>query len=196
MNKKSKKIAQYSALALAASAVLPMACTKDKEADDPNIVHRDINSTITSTVSTPNVVDSIDINLDGIYDVGFAVYSSASGTAAVIGEINNSAFLYCDTTTAFGPTKFIHASGEDFTAPTIYASTKWRTIGAIDVDIPPKVGGISGQGDKFFSFAILIGIKPFHGWLRVNLSSDKKTFVVKDLAYSVLPNTPIKTGAQ
>ena len=37
MKKHSKKIIQYSAVALAASAVLPMACKKDKEVDDPNI---------------------------------------------------------------------------------------------------------------------------------------------------------------
>ncbi|MBK6273582.1 MAG: hypothetical protein IPF58_02305 [Saprospirales bacterium] len=46
--KQIKKIAQYSAIALAAAAVLPMACKKEtKVADDPNIIHRDLNKTLT-----------------------------------------------------------------------------------------------------------------------------------------------------
>ena len=195
-NNKSKKIAQYSAIALAAATVLPMACKKEAtEADDPNIVHRDLNKTIFIASST-NVVDTIDIDLDGIFDVGFAIYSSATSIVSIVAGLHNSTGIYCDTATAGGSTKFVNGANAGFTAESIYSSSKWKNIGAIDIQNSTKTGGLSGQGDKYISFAHRTGLKLFNGWLKLNLSTDRKTIVLKDLAYSVLPATPIKTGAK
>ncbi|MBK6273578.1 MAG: hypothetical protein IPF58_02285 [Saprospirales bacterium] len=52
----NKKIAQYSALAVAVAAVLPIACKKDKtptnSTDDPNITARNLNSTVSDVDPT------------------------------------------------------------------------------------------------------------------------------------------------
>lgn len=197
MKQQTKKIARYSALALTAAAVLPMACKKDAENDDPNIVHRDLNVSIISTTPTPSVIDSIDINLDGVYDLGVAVYSSATGTAAIAAGLHNRLSIYCDTAIATGSIRFIFGADAGFTAPSPYTlPLNWKPVGVLDIQGATKTGGIGGKGDKYFSFVLKNGLKIFHGWTKVNISTDRKTLVVKDVAYSVLPDTPIKTGAK
>ena len=198
-NNKSKKIAQYSAIALAAATVLPMACKKEAtEADDPNIVHRDLNKTIFIASST-NVVDTIDIDLDGIFDVGFAIYSSATSIVSIVAGLHNSTGIYCDTATAGGSTRGISKdSNNQNSLLTIFECGTWMykiriTSNELDnqnlIDLEEKIV-------TKIEPSRLTGLKLFNGWLKLNLSTDRKTLVLKDLAYSVLPATPIKTGAK
>lgn len=193
MKNKTNKILQYSAVALAASAILPIGCTKDKEQDDPNIIHRDLNKTYTITSS---VIDSIDVNLDGINELRIVGSSNANATITYMIANPGNAVLYSDTTSV-GSAKLTYASNDGFT-PVAAPSSRWKIYNVLDViAITPALDkGIAGKGDKFISFAFINGIKPFYGWMRVNVSADHKTVVFKDLAYSVLPETRIKTGSK
>ena len=97
MENKTKKIAQYSAIALAASAILPMACKKEtKEADDPNIIHRDLNKTL--TLSSTTKIDSIDVNLDGINELVFIGVSIGSSDITYLLANPGQGLIFCDTT--------------------------------------------------------------------------------------------------
>ena len=197
MQNKTKKIAQYSANGLAASAILPMACKKEtKEADDPNIVHRDLNKTFTLSAITS--VDSIDVNLDGLHELLFVGLSNASASITYLATKPDIASLFCDTT-SISSLKLTNASDAGFT-PLAIPSTQWNQFSVLDVDISSPslttTKGPAGKGDKYVSFVFKNGLKPFYGWLRVNVSADHKTVLIKDLAYSVLPETLVKTGSK
>ena len=77
-------------------------------------------------------------------------------------------------------------------------SPQWNQYSVLDVNVvsPSLIKGAAGKGDKYVSFVFKNGLKPFYGWLRVNVSADHKTVLIKDLAYSVLPETLVKTGSK
>ncbi|MBK8353281.1 MAG: hypothetical protein IPL21_16980 [Saprospirales bacterium] len=195
MKTKTKKIAQYSAIALAAAAVLPMACKKEtKEADDPNIIHRDLNKTL--TLSSTTKIDSIDVNLDGINELVFIGVSIGSSDITYLLANPGQGLIFCDTTSV-SSLKLANASDAGFT-PLALPSPQWNQYSVLDVNVvsPSLIKGAAGKGDKYVSFVFKNGLKPFYGWLRVNVSADHKTVLIKDLAYSVLPETLVKTGSK
>ena len=198
MENKTKKIAQYSAIALAASAILPMACKKEtKEADDPNIIHRDLNKTL--TLSSTTKIDSIDVNLDGINELVFIGVSIGSSDITYLLANPGQGLIFCDTTSV-SSLKLANASDAGFT-PLALPSPQWNQYSVLDVNVvsPSLInlnnGGVS-PAPKYVSFVFKNGLKPFYGWLRVNVSADHKTVLIKDLAYSVLPETLVKTGSK
>ncbi len=192
-----KNIKMYSALALGATAILPVACKKDK--NDPNIIDKTIGLNLSIGASPSFQVDSLDIDGNGLSDLGFALITQKhdSTMVAYMASLNeNSAFKVNSNYTLM-----IFDEGSQLDA----ISTSSSNIGEIGIFHNKNLGtstniGIGGQGDKYIAFALRDAIAApddLHtGWMKVNLSSDLKTLTIKELAYQKNPGVGIKVGAK
>jgi len=194
----NSKIKSYSALAMAASAVIPMACKKN-EVNDPNITDKTIYKSIVAVQATPLsnfiAVDSIDVDGNGLFDMGFVIgvnLNDSSATAYCVNPRNLSQVL----TDGSNVLKIV---AEETSIDS--NSTTWQNLGLIhQKNLASSTNiGIGGQGDKFIAFRFRSSDTSsdiYNGWMKVNLSADLKIFIVKELAYPNTPNTAIKAGAK
>lgn len=201
MKTNTKKIAGYSAMALAAATVLPISCKKDKAvSDDPEI------DAITPNLnlSAPSVgsLDSSIVLLGN--DIYLTVGRYYSNDVVYIDFDGNSVFQKDNDVTVNGSSwDFLPTLNEGATIDT--ASAAWLDGGDNDdgyffvKDNSPAPGasyGINGQGDKFVAFRQGSGSSYKYGWMKVNVSSDGKTFILKEMAMSNVVNKVIKVGAK
>jgi len=220
-NKKTK-IAQYSVLALAASAVLPVACNKDdddKVTDDPLITYVKIDSVLTQT-DLDAQVEYIDLNNDGIDDfrmytdvdsnsskvkVYSGVYADNTTRAAILSKkITGDFFL--DGSTSDKYFNLAKNSGDVVNASqSIWFNGKVSSeVGGFTqiftkagVTVSDQAGDFAGKGDKFIGVRFKDGASANHyGWLKVNLSANGRVLRVVDGAYHVTPDAEIKVGAK
>ena len=105
MKNNTKKIKQYSMLALAASAVIPMACKEDKtEPDDPEI---DVISPNFTTTTTGTYVDR-----DSIFRIGTTDVELFSSVGSYYGD--KIAYLDLDGDAKFQKANYIELNGTDW----------------------------------------------------------------------------------
>lgn len=195
----NKKIKQYSALAIASAAVIPMACKKDSNnADiDDKVLNKLISTT--GTASAYFGSDSIDVNGDGVFDLEFNIgggtyYTTAyansyveglrSGNEVVTNNITFNSYTY----TMITPKN----SGEKI-GP---SSATWNYFGYLGAKYGSETTGNAGAGDKFYGFRFKAGANTHYGWIKINVASDFKSMTVKELAYHKTPNTEIEVGAK
>ena len=198
MKSKTKKIMQYSALALSASAVLPLACKQEEtEPDDPNINVTTPNLTITR--STTNIDTSVNF-LTG----EFELYVTDNAYL-------KSVFVDVDYDTYFQNGIYTSVNGNNLEfVPTLNKGTLIDTSASVwndnnddgylhvfDKDPSPGAGsGIAGQGDKYIAFRVGGSGSFKYGWMKVNIPSDINSVTIKEVGMSNLLNTPIKVGAK
>ena len=200
MKTNTKKIAGYSAMALAAAAVLPISCKKDKAiSDDPEI---DVITPNLSLTAPSGAIDSSTTLLGNEIDLIVGKYYSDD--VVYIDFDGNSYFQKDNDVTVNGTTwDFLTILNEGATIDT--ASAAWLDGSDNDdgyffvkdnVPAPGASHGINGQGDKFVAFRQGSGSSFKYGWMKVNVSSDGKTFVLKEMAMSNVFNKVIKVGAK
>lgn len=209
----NKKIKQYSVLAVAAAAVLPMSCSKDKNdnsADDPNITVRSLNLTLTDNntvkrVSSPTEVSNIlDIDNNGVpdfyaildyYNVDdhLLLYSAIIADEDSSGNKVSTYFVNGDIpmTRALTTSQQMQSSTPAYYVG--YTSLYEKEDGDVLYNFQSE---FKGKGDKFIGIKFKIGTDFHYGWIKVNLSSDAKTLLIKDVAYDTRPNTAITIGAR
>ncbi|HUM53195.1 MAG TPA: hypothetical protein PK431_15320 [Chitinophagales bacterium] len=173
-------------------------CKKDNnEPDDPNIIYTNFNKTINVSLGV-TIIDSLDFNLDTKIDFSVFVGISSTGDTAAAYLIGESAGPYIDSTQKISFV-FQTRALDKGQVPRQYSTAKeWATLGIIGYKQGSSNMGFAGAGDKFIPllFNNPINGKFHYGWIRINLSSDYKTYKVIDGAYNLIPETPIKMGAQ
>lgn len=195
---------QYSAMALAASAVLPMGCkTEDTVTDDPTIDVFDVNISLSNaallsdrdtTVVIPTFNTEVTMDFDYYsYEEGVAIgfYRAADK----MNLQNNQSRLINGTTN----NKLLVTYGAGSTVDT--STAKWddgSNYGYLFFnDKTPAPGasfGINGQGDKYFFFRKGTAPSFFYGWVKVNVPTDGKTVTVKQIGVRNVANKPLKSG--
>ncbi len=212
----NKKIAQYSALAVAVAAILPIACKKDKTptnntTDDPNITVRNLNLTVsdvdpTKRLSGPSATETfIDIDNNGTDDFSAAVYyykqdaDNITLYSAILGSENDST----NKITAYFVSGDIPMVRAKTTSQIMESTTTAYYVGY--TAIYAKYNGdvtynfqneFKGKGDKYVGVKFKIGSQFHYGWMKINLSTDGKSLNIIDVAYDTRANTPITIGAR
>lgn len=204
----NKKIKQYSALAIAAAAVLPLACKKENT-NTPVTPVTPVTPSIDSISDTilNRVIDmhsdSIDLNFDNKFDFEFYGEFYPSYKVSSIKGINDDSLnaILCDTVSASATSGYTFYMNAPKTSGTkISAASKfWKNQESYLTYLYTAYGwnfGIQGQGDKFLGFRIKLTDGLHYGWMKVSLSSNGESLTVKDVAYQKYPNKEIAIGAK
>ncbi len=203
MKNNTKKIKQYSMLALAASAVIPMACKEDKtEPDDPEIDV--ISPNFTTTTAGPYE------SRDSIFSIGGTNVELFSSVGLYYGD--KIAYLDLDGDAKFQKANYVDLNASEWDMLRILPSgSTIDTSNAAWIDpysnddgylfvndlLPtPVSSGINGQGDKFVAFRTGSASSFKYGWMKVNVSTDGNTLTIKEIALSNVNNKVIKVGAK
>jgi len=216
----NKKIKQYSAIALAAAAVIPMSCKKESDKkttpidlDDPNITVRSLNLTLkdndpTKRVSSPNedVQELLDIDNNGTPDFTAVMYYFKNGAdnftlySAFVGKDvaheNKISAYYIVSDDIPMANSLTTSEKMQSSTPSYYAaytSLYEKDDGDVIYDFQSE---FKGKGDKFVGVKFKIGTDFHYGWMKINLSSDARTLVISEVAYDTRANTPITIGAR
>lgn len=196
----NKKLKNYAVLAASTIAILPSAC-KEEDINDVNIEDKTVNLTFTATGPSDeySIEDSVDINNDGLFDFevytgGATYYDTFYGGAALIGKTTDNQLLTNDLVVDGDTSAFLTPknSGDKINA----ASSNWLYYGYAGYTYGTDKKGIAGAGDKFIGFKFGLSDGPHYGWMKINLSTDYKTFKIIELAYHKTANTEIAVGAK
>ncbi len=169
-----------------------------KKAGDPNIVYSTFNKTI-SGVPGSILIDSLDFNLDTHTDLRVSFNTRPASDTIAIGFIGDNVGVYIDSTQNLGLAYLCKSLNKD-EAPALFSTKReWTLFGFLLIKRGADVmGAFSGAGDKFIPLLFIntITSKKHYGWMRINLSSDNKTFKIIDGAYNLIPDVPLKMGAK
>lgn len=199
----SNKLKNYSAVAIGMVAVLPSACKKD-EKDNPSIDDKVLNKVISIATGQDEKEDSIDVNLDGVFDFYVGV-----GQGTYDGETYNYFYIegdYDENNQLLTSNLKIEGYDYAFLKPLAggtsisSSSTIWNGYGygAYKVSGPEEnfdIGDIkAGSGDKYIGFKFKNGSNVHYGWMLVNYASNARSLTIKELAYHKDANTAIEAG--
>ena len=185
-----QKIAQYSALVAGAAAVLPIACKKDADMGDPNITVNNLNLTLQNAPADSQLISDFDIDNDGTKDFELYLSSYAPYYGDFVSKLGSNQVL-----------KF-YIDGNNFLRSIPYGqaiadtSVIWGNFGRGSLIDVGKNDGWAGDGDIYSGVRFYIGAELHYGWIRYNVAADGKKITLKDAAYDIRANTPIKAGAK
>ncbi len=197
---------------------------KENETNDPNIVDKIINQTLTNDYDFFSPVESegntinLDVDGDGRKDVVFETFFEKPNEDMVMDTVINGVDIVVNDKD-FGSGQIdggdVLISGTAFfdylpVLKKVSSGTEintglstWQDGGFLYSKLFKSSGTIntieSGDAgtDQFIPFRFKSTSTNMHyGWILVNLSSDKKLLTVKEIAYHKTPNTPIVTGAK
>jgi hypothetical protein len=181
---------------------------KKEEANDPNIIEKSYNVSVTDTftIIESHAIKEIDLDGNGAKDLAISAdyIDEGADTTVRLFTIQSPygtgyGTLTDITTTTLGDiylTRFITANTNingliaGFSSYSIvYArgfkgTTTFATFGSAD--------GV----DKLVGIKFKIGAADHYGWLRINMSSNGKTLTVKDGAYHKTAGAEIKAGSK
>lgn len=203
MKNKTKKMMQYSAIALAASAVLPLSCGNKEDTDDPTIDVFDVNVSLNNSALLADRDTSVVIpTFNTQVTLDFDYYSYKEGVAIGFYRASDNIRLQNNQSRLINGTtnnSLLVTYGAGSTVDT--ATAKWNSgsyYGYLffnDKDpLPGASFGIQGQGDKYFFFRKGLSPSFFYGWVKVNVPSDGKTATVKQIGVRNVANKPLKAG--
>ncbi len=176
-----------------------------------NIIYTDIPDITISSTGTEN--GAVDLNGDGTNDFNFktaVVDTSISGTpvnfkGTIVTEAEDANKIIGRTTDLLGQ-KILTADGlsKDDTIgpnetfintkdPSVYPMLSLYIKGTYALG-NIGVGDFNTADDSFIGVKFTIGGDPHYGWIRVNISKDGLTCIVKDHAYYDEPNKLILAG--
>ena len=175
--------------------------TSCKKADNPNIIYTTFNKTLTG-VPGSNAIDSIDLNLDTQTDIRFGIALTVTGdtlACQMTGGTTLSTGIYIDSTIILSSAYQIKPLNKN-EVPSKYTPgvNQWATYCFVVLKRGSIITGIAGLGNKFIPVFVFntITSKFHYGWIRINISSDHKTFKLIDGAYNLIPDVPLKMGEQ
>lgn len=178
-------------------AVFISSC-KEEEVDDPNITYVSINKTVVSVIANVPAKDSIDLNGDAKNDFTMLASANATADTAIVLLVGNVAAAYIDSTEIIGAT---YKAKNLFTnqQPDLFSIAKleWSSPAYLGLRRGTEKKGYAGVGDVFIPVLFTtISLDKHYGWIRINVSSDYRTFKVIDGAYHIQADTPVKMGAK
>jgi hypothetical protein len=187
-------------------ALLLFSCKKEKETNDPNIIDKDINITLSNnyptSVTQDERGDAVDLNNDGEYDLYFHTFKEEideivdSFFNGMVINIDRGGLLTQGIDFYYDPMFKTVASGTTISNSMV----TWNASGLAYAKIftPSRIISEAGTetGDQYLPMRITFGTSTHLGWISYNTSSDKKSFTIKSVAYHKTPNTEIKAGAK
>ncbi len=188
-------------------------CKKtESEANDPLIIEKTYNLTLTDTMTFPSednfAAKEIDIDGNGTKDLGIIAYynyidETVSDTTARMFVINtngsNSGLLVTITPTVFGDLeipKFLTTADRINLISTEYKTNAIPFARAFKGSTTLASFGVNDTNDKIMGLKFNIGTNVHTAWLRYSISADKKSITIKDGAYHNTPNAEITAGAK
>lgn len=184
-------------------ALFFMVACKKNDSNNPAINDRAINKTITAIKVGTNFIisDYLDLDDDGKLDINFGGILSDSTKYLTIEGVNDSTKILSDFLSySFFPGGIVPIS-RSMSANTIVDVSSSHWVSEIYMSlIVEKVNkefnsGLQGDGDTYLAFQLLKnnGDKSY-GWMLLNVSSDLKTIVIKEVAVNTVANKSIKVG--
>lgn len=195
-------MAQYAALAAAASLVIPVACTPENPEITDNIQDAVLNKTITAvgTAADFTIHDSLDVNNDNKADFDFFLDGGTYGPSVTFASCNidqlNGSGAVLTSQQLFDGLNIPVAVAKTVDDTIRSSSTNFTDICYFGNKYNANVVGYAGGGDKYLGFKFTATDGTHFGWMKVNLASDYKSIVIKDVAYDKRPNTAIAVGAK
>jgi hypothetical protein len=192
----------YKSILLLAIIVMLVSCKKNSEVvepDNPNINHREINQEMKLGTYNSNSEMGIDINNDGMLDFEVDLYlfktsdieyeyeayldREQTGNEVLTQQIDSTAYILPMQSNAL-------VSG---------GTTGWNAYSNIfeiekQVSMAETRYGYAGNGDMLIGVRFMIGTQLHYGWLKMNVASDLKSIIVKEVAYEIRPNVEVKAG--
>lgn len=207
----SKKLQNYTLLALTGSLLLPTGCKKDEaEPDNPNVEFIDIEDIVVdgSLSASDEDFKNIDINRDGIND--FVVYSyngsydgetykytliesaeddgtygdNKIATRKIVSPFDSEDFYYFALEVGKGQS----IKDLDFEKNQAVTSVLYTTYGEKLED------GLQGKGDKYIGVKFKIGSSIHFGWIKVNVDKNITKITIKEVAYNKISGETLKAG--
>jgi hypothetical protein len=183
---KLKTVTPLIALALIWAA----SCKKNTNTTDPNIRYVSLNKTI-NVYANGTTSDSLDLNGDGLAEVGIA-FSNLGGDTGYV-----EMFSYTQSSgialQSISPIPYIAEFSKGNTPPSsasAYSSSAFITA---------RFGGYREglqSGDTYIAFIFNTGTTPNYGWMHVSVNSSLTAFQIIDYAYYTVPGTICQVGAQ
>ncbi len=184
------------------ASFLTVACKKN-DSNNPAINDRVINKTITAIAIGSNFIvsDYLDLDDDGKLDIKFAGNITDSTKFTNIEGVNDSTNVLSDFKSYPFYLGGIIPISESVTNNTLIdvSSSHWVNLCYMSL-ISTKVtkefnDGINGDGDTYIAFQIEKNTGDnYYGWMLINVSSDMKTIVIKEVAVNTVANKGIKIG--
>lgn len=179
-------------------ATVSSGCTVNNQNSLPNVTYLNVEQTFQNTIT-----QSYDINNDGQQDWGFEMSGSCVNIRFCNTTCNYAYVQYMDTNqlvkplTAGTPINSQSVFSYTLLSPSaegnIYRGSSWCGVGSV-----PTSGNrhLAGAGDFY------IGLRSqnptmtntYYLWVRVNVSADFKTFIVRDMAINTTNGGSISAG--
>jgi hypothetical protein len=181
-----KKLSKYSAAAVAVAAT-------GIGANGQNIVYTSVNSTLTTT----NPVDSVDINADGTYDAAMVIYDDPSiGLTFVLGgPLNSQGHALAGSIPSGYNYPFRLNAGEQINTQNFLPVDSAGTFTWVQNGTNPFNefwnGGVT---DGYLGLKLNVGGNTHYGWVRMDIAADGQTVVIKDMAFNSTANGAITAG--
>lgn len=204
--KKSIKFAMAAFIAVL-SVIVSVSCKKESNA---SIIFKSYNITFTDTTTLGiNQFAGIDIDGDAIND--FILYGSTFspddndtivnqiGLAKQDGTDNGLVDTVItpnpsDPDISFGILKFLNSGDKIGSSSTFNSDEPAVILRAFKNSTLLASFGVTDNADKFIGFKFKIGSVLHYGWLKINLSADKKTLTIKEGAYNTDADEEINAG--
>lgn len=170
-------------------------------AADAQIVYNQVNKTLTASVANPIAVDSIDINTDGNYDIFMRVddytYPSYSISAGIVygGPMNYQGHALAGSVASSYNYPFKLSNGNGIKSQQFLPADSAGSFALYYNGSSPFYshwnGGVT---DGFLGVKLQIGSNTHYGWVRMDVSTDARQVVIKDMAYNSTPDADINAG--
>lgn len=177
-------------LAVLATILFAFSACKKEEADNPNIIYRSVNKTITC-IPGISATDTIDVNNDGLSEMYFIIQNLGADTGIILLNSNSQPSGFAIGTLA--PIPIIRVLNDGETTPlsaSAYISTAYPTYKASGY----REGLLSGEA--YIAFRFTTGIKYNYGWMKISLNSAFTELKVIEYAYNLVPDEVIEVGAK
>lgn len=162
----------------------------------------------TSLLVGYNNSDSLDLDNDHIADVSVLVVSYTSGSikqSYVVFTYNPShpdiRFLtYKSADMILGPSYINLTKTLPFATIIDSSSTIWNATGFVSYSLEMGIinydYSLSGKGDQYIGIMLLLPDGKHYGWMKINVSANNKTIIVREYAYHKRPGAPVSAGTK
>lgn len=180
-----------------AIVILAIGCKKENNTttDNPNIVHRVINQTLSTTKDSTEEYLEINIDNDSIKDFVLIMNLRSHYKSVSIVCIPLDNYTLSTTIDSELPNVINKLTNNTVINASATTWNQLSTYALLRTDYTPTVNlGYAGAGDILTGVQFDINGSMHFGWMLVNVSANMKTVTVKEVAYDIRPNTAIKAG--
>jgi hypothetical protein len=184
-----KKFPRYSAAAIAAMAAGTTA--------EAQIVYNQVNKTINAPTADGFVIDSIDINVDGDFDLAMVIYTANGGAANLVlgGPINNQGHAMAGSIPSSYNYPFRLNNGAQINTQAFLPNNEAGSFTVVvNGNTPYNSFWNDGVTDGYLGVRLNVAGNTHYGWVRMDMAANGKQVVIKDMAFNSTVNGAITAG--